>query len=295
MWRILAFPVLLHWVRGSLLSMSMSSFCHWNWRSSPVAWTLRVVCVPVATDWLLGSLVIFGGSTKWKMIKHTVVYTLFTKSKYKLTNWKTSFLWRLFLLFNWILYQASVVTFVIFLCVLNTKCASVCTYAEIEPRLIANNVSLIFLPLELKIISCGFNSEGCICSSSYWLALWIHLHWTAAVEMDTGNPLSKLTDQLGANYQELERGLLQKDTLDWLVVLQLKPHSFTHIHAFSNHPVIATHDLLTIRKASCETHLPQNFSQGICSNLCLPSPTLWYVACWHFDSSAIGSEDLKSF
>ena len=31
-----------------------------------MASTLRLVCVSVATDWLSGSLVIFGGSSEWK-------------------------------------------------------------------------------------------------------------------------------------------------------------------------------------------------------------------------------------
>ena len=68
----------------------------------------------------------------------------------------------------------------------------------------------------------------------WWDKCLAHLHWTAAVEMDTGNPLSKATDQLAAKHQELEQEVLEKDTTDWLRC-KSKPHSFTHIHAFSNH------------------------------------------------------------
>ena len=39
-----------------------------------------------------------------------------------------------------------------------------------------------------------------------------HLHCTGAVEMDTGNPQDKATDQLAAKQQDLEQGFLQKDT-----------------------------------------------------------------------------------
>ena len=62
-------------------------------------------------------------------------------------------------------------TFVTFLHMVNTKRASVFSLADFEPRLMVNNISLIFLPLELKVISSCFNLEGYICSSRYGLVL----------------------------------------------------------------------------------------------------------------------------
>ena len=170
MWRVLVFPVLLQWNRGSLLSILTPFICHWNWRSSPVASTLKLVFVPVAIDWVSGCLVMLGGSTEWKEIRRKHVSHPFCEVKLY-TNRKICFNWRLSILFNWILYQASVVTFVTFLNTANTKRASVFGLADFELTVIVNNISLTFLPLELKIISCGFNSEGYICSSSYWLVL----------------------------------------------------------------------------------------------------------------------------
>ena len=56
-----------------------------------------------------------------------------------------------------------------------------------------------------------------------------HFHCTGAVEMDTGNPQGKATDQLAGKYQALQKGILQKrynrDLLRW----------FTRVHPFPNH------------------------------------------------------------
>ena len=90
--------------------------------------------------------------------------------KYKLTNCKFSLIWRLSILFNWILYKTSVVTLVIFLCTWNLKGAMI-RLAGAKPRLIGANVIPIFLPLELKVISWGYNFERYVSSSGYWLVL----------------------------------------------------------------------------------------------------------------------------
>ena len=59
--------------------------------SSPVALTVKVVSVPVATDWLFGSCVISGGPTEWKNMKSSnkMLEVGITKKKttYKLKDW----------------------------------------------------------------------------------------------------------------------------------------------------------------------------------------------------------------
>ena len=55
---------------------------------------------------------------------------------------------------------------------MNLKGAGAICLTGREPRLIAVNTFAIFLPLELNLISCGFNTEGYICSSGYWLFFW---------------------------------------------------------------------------------------------------------------------------
>ena len=69
--------------------------------------------------------------------------------------------------FNWIFYKAFVVTLVTFLHSVNVKGAGVGVMDTLESRLIPINVYAIFLPLELKVVSSGFNSKGCVNSSHY--------------------------------------------------------------------------------------------------------------------------------
>ena len=94
-----------------------------------------------------------------------------SKENYKLTNFKFSRFWRHSTLFNWILHKTSVVTFITFLHTLNPKGAGAVSLARRQPRIIAVNFCTVFLPLKLKIISCGFNIEGYVCSSRYFLVL----------------------------------------------------------------------------------------------------------------------------
>ena len=58
-------------------------------------------------------------------------------------------------------------TFVAFVCVFNKKRTDFSITVALKSRLTAVNIYVIFLPLELKFVSCGFNSEGCVCSSGY--------------------------------------------------------------------------------------------------------------------------------
>ena len=50
---------------------------------------------------------------------------------------------------------------------LNMKHAGIVSLAALESRIIPVNVYAIFLPLELKVISRGFNCEGCNCEGCY--------------------------------------------------------------------------------------------------------------------------------
>ena len=54
---------------------------------------------------------------------------------------------------------------------LKIKGAGLVSLAALEPRGVSVDILAIFLPLELKVVSCGFNSKGCGCSSCYRLAI----------------------------------------------------------------------------------------------------------------------------
>ena len=69
--------------------------------------------------------------------------------------------------FNWILHKTFVMTFVTFLHGIHVKGAGIVSIITLEPRLIAVNLFAIFLPLELKVVSCGFNSKECGYSGCY--------------------------------------------------------------------------------------------------------------------------------
>ena len=71
------------------------------------------------------------------------------------------------ILFNWIFNQAFVVTFVTFLHTLDTKGTGLVSLTALESTPIAVNVTAIFLPLKLKIVSSGFNCKGYVLSYSY--------------------------------------------------------------------------------------------------------------------------------
>ena len=58
-------------------------------------------------------------------------------------------------------------TFVTFACVFNMKSTDSSITVALISRFTVVNIYVIFLPLELKFVSCGFNSEGCVCSSGY--------------------------------------------------------------------------------------------------------------------------------
>ena len=79
----------------------------------------------------------------------------------KLTDSKFSHMCSLAIYFNWILHKTFVMTFITFLHSINVKGAGVVSVITLEPKLIADNLLAIFLPLELKVVSCGFNSKGC--------------------------------------------------------------------------------------------------------------------------------------
>ena len=64
-------------------------------------------------------------------------------------------------------------TYVTFLNILNPEGAGLLSLAALESRSSAFNVIAIFLPLKLKIISCGFNGKGYGISCCYCFAFWI--------------------------------------------------------------------------------------------------------------------------
>ena len=91
----------------------------------------------------------------------------------ELTHWKMSFMWSLSTYFNWTPHNTSVVTLITFFCVLNMESTGIPSSITTKLRSITLNVYAIFLPLKMKVITYSFNSEDSVCSSGYWLALWM--------------------------------------------------------------------------------------------------------------------------
>ena len=83
-----------------------------------------------------------------------------------LTNSKVGFIRKFSGLRHSILHYASVVTFITFFHTLNPYYISI---SSTKVNVIVY-IILILLPLKCNAASCGFNLEGCFCSSGYWMA-----------------------------------------------------------------------------------------------------------------------------
>ena len=105
-------------------------------------------------------------STRQNMYQHKIYI-------HKLTHWKGGFIWKFSTLFNRILHNTSVTTFVTFLCVLNMKGAGVSIPVTTKSRFFAVNIYAIFLPVECKVISSCFYSKSCVHSNGYGVAHWM--------------------------------------------------------------------------------------------------------------------------
>ena len=89
-----------------------------------------------------------------------------------LTNCKLSFIWHVSILFSLTAHKAAVTTSVTLCHMLNHQCAGVSSTVVA----VIVQITAILQPLKCEVISCGFNLEGCLCSSEYRLAFGVLDH-----------------------------------------------------------------------------------------------------------------------